>query len=541
MPIVIRNSLLNAQAVIEKVTSSNVTEAINAEYTFKFSAIIDDEKAQHINTNNVAEVENNYFDIMYTKEQRHEDNTLSVSADCEHVSYRLNDGDNILEEGFTFYGTPNDALVELFTGTPFTIGQVDFLDPITIAINEKVTKRSVLIYITQQLTGELKFNKFEVSILTARGADRGVQFRYRKNNKTISKISDKRSGQLLVAYETDVVELEFADGYDEDEHYELGDTVRVIDPGLNINTPQRIVKESHDPFIRMIGKVIIANFIPNIISKITSLQKNTVIKEKLYNGVRLGPEKGVEATRSDKKVKSTLNATEGISVAKGDGSGANYTNMFYVDIDGNIHMNDAFIEMIGALTTILLNPNVGIKISKGTEDLFYVDESGNLIMDGKLKITDDGDIVLEAFKDTNGGIIKLYDVTGKLNVKIGSESGSGDNVGGTLILYNDVPVGGNPLLYQRVEIGIVDIRDAGIINLRNGNNKIKVQIEANRSLGKAFISLLDDDEFPRTYFSETDGYIDYEKIATEDYVDAVDAAIRAWVSANFAAAGHTHA
>lgn len=409
MPIIIRDNLLKTQAVVDQVISANISEAINAEYTFKFSAPIDDEKAQYINTDNVAEVESNYFDIVYTKEQRNTDNTLIISADCEHVSYRLNDGDNILENGFTFYGSPVDALTQLFTGTPFTVGQVDFEDEITIAINEKCTKRAVLIYIANQLSGELKFDKFAVSLLSRRGVDRGVCFRYRKNNRSISRTCDKRSGQLVVAYETEVVELEFADGYDSDEHYELGDTVRVIDPGLKINTQQRIVKESHDPFNRGIGKVTIANITPNIVSKITALQKNSVMKEKVYNGCHIGPENGFVAERSDKTARVIMNATDGFTLEIGDGTGS-YTPVFYVHLEGD---GTAKLHLVGnAVFTGEVNGSeikggtiTGAAITGGTIDVTTDIHVGNSIYMGNQDATN----ITKRIYMNNGASIFCYE------------------------------------------------------------------------------------------------------------------------------------
>jgi hypothetical protein len=329
------NNSLQLQAVIENVLSPLITEEINGEFSFGFSAIIDGEKSHYINTDNIAVVEDNYFNIIYSKEQRHANNTITTSVKCEHVSYDLGNEDNILDEGFVAYGTPEQVLTQLLQGSNFTIGQVDFTAAITVAIKERVTKRGVLIYIAGQLGGELKFSKYQISILSRRGADRGVQFRYAKNNISVSRITDKRkliNGQPTVSYEVDVAELEFADGYGNDEHYELGDTVQVIDPDLKINTPQRIIKESHNPFERGQGSVTIANFVPNISNSIAAIQSKAVMKNTVYNGCNISPEKGFESERSDKKAKATMNATEGYKLETGDGNGT-YTPVFYIVIE----------------------------------------------------------------------------------------------------------------------------------------------------------------------------------------------------------------
>jgi hypothetical protein len=121
---------------------------------------------------------------------------------------------------------------------------------------------------------------------------------------------------------------------------------------------------------------------------------------------------------------------------------------------------------------------------------------------------------VKIYDTITGGKVEVRDKDNNVNVRMGSESGTADNVGGTLVLYNDSE--NKP----RTELGINKRTDSGIINLKDGNNITRVQIEAIRSLGKAYITLYDETAFPRTWLSETEGYIDYEKIITEDYLKA---------------------
>ncbi len=87
---------------------------------------------------------------------------------------------------------------------------------------------------------------------------------------------------------------------------------------------------------------------------------------------------------SDKfKINTLKNATTGISIQKGDGSGSNWQDMFYVDTEGNQHMKNTYIELVSNLATILLDPNIGIKISNSSGDVLYIDP-----VTGKLKLKD---------------------------------------------------------------------------------------------------------------------------------------------------------
>jgi hypothetical protein len=138
--------------------------------------------------------------------------------------------------------------------------------------------------------------------------------------------------------------------------------------------------------------------------------------------------------------------------------------------------------------------------------------------------TDLGVVLADIYKDTNGGRIKIYDINGLQNVVIGSESGTGDNVGGTFILYND----GDQLTDRRVEAGISTAYDAGIINLRDTNGAARAVVYANSNVG-ALIGILNSGGSAVTYLRETIGYINSQKIATE-----------AWVTANFGGASNNY-
>src|SRR5665648_140285 len=431
----ILNQSLEPLALLINVVSPSVSEEINREFTASFQTIVDGDKSDEVTYQNIAEIENNYFNIVYTKDNHNADDTLTIDVECEHVSYDLlgdeNDpADTMIVDYYADVGTPAVLLTTLLAGTGFTVGQVDFTALTTLAINEKVSKRGILLKLAEQLGGELKFDKYVISLLTRRGADNGLGFRYRRNLVSMSRITDNRNkvaGLPTVTYDTDVVELEYAQGHGVDDHYGLGDTVYLFDDQLGIvNLPVRIIKESHNPVQRMQGKVTISNlagaFIKDINDTVTDLQQTTVSKDALYNGVKIGPDEGFVATRSDNKVKSVLNATEGISVQSGDGLGA-WENRFYVDVDGNIHLKDSYIDIVKGLVEVLVDPTVGLKITNNGIDVFYVDVDGNIhlkdsyidIVKGLVEVLVDPTVGL---KITNNGIDVFYvDVDGNIHLK----------------------------------------------------------------------------------------------------------------------------
>ncbi len=374
----IYNPDLTLLAVVAKAIKPTITEELNGAYTFDFEYVIDDEKSQYMQVGNIVEVENNYFRICYTEESRNADDTLTISVSCEHIVYDL------IEQELDYYtvdGTATQMLETLLSDTDFTVGDVETSEIKTVSIQEKQNKKDILYAIASVFGLELKFDKFVIS-LVKRGSDNGVQFRYRRNIKGITRIVDGRNkidGQPSIAYELDAVMLEQLFG--ETEHFELGDTVRVYDEGLGVDVTTRIVKMSYDIEEKITASIEIANFIPNVTDTLTQIERKTITKEKVYNGVVIGPENGFVAERSDKMARNTMNATFGNMLELGDGEG-NYEPVFYVTIEGeeaklNLKGNAEFTGKI--LASLIEASNLkGGSIEIG-DNMFVVDNTGHMI------------------------------------------------------------------------------------------------------------------------------------------------------------------
>ena len=166
---------------------------------------------------------------------------------------------------------------------------------------------------------------------------------------------------------------------------------------------------------------------------------------------------------------------------------------------------------------ILLNGQEGFRITKDGVQKFYIDTDGNLVMDGIQKITKNGKTIITNTFNNNGGLFEIFDDNGNLNVSAGSESGSEDNTGGTLNLYND------DVSKKRVDLGIVKDGDYGVAQVHNNTNKVKAGIYGDmpRLFGPG-VYTFDDSGGVASYITETGGAINLEPIATrawvEDYV-----------------------
>lgn len=329
----IRDSNGRLLACLEDYTEPTVSEVINGAYTISLVAIIDEDgKSQYIHHENRVEADGQMYSIVEHVRKRTASGELLVAVYGEHVSYKLLDGEL---ESYTAYGTPAALMAALFEGTPFTIGTVQFPEPITVAMNENTNKRAVLFEIARLCGGELAYDNYSVSLLTRRGQDRGVHFLFGKNVFGISKKVSMSSGTVVTSYEIDILELNRLPEYEGLEYFELGDTVRIVDDDLGINESQRIIKYEYDPRQRMSSKIVISNAAPGIEDTIANMAKTTVVKDSTYNGVKIGPEHGFEAIRSDGKARTVMNATEGIKIQSGNGFGS-WKDKFYADLFGNL-------------------------------------------------------------------------------------------------------------------------------------------------------------------------------------------------------------
>lgn len=394
------NSSGQLLAVLDNIIkeTASIKRVVNGEFTFSFEAYEKELKSEYFNPDNYIVVDDQTFDIKYI-EQEHETD-VKYSIQCEHVNYRMEDGEENLFPSYTYTGTPTQILSNILAGTEFSVGTVEFTDPITIMVNTEITRKSLIYELANTLGGEVDYTDlgFTINILASIGKNNGFQARFGKNLKGIRKIIDNRGG-LKTYYSVDIIMLKNSNEYIEKELRDLeiidvGDTIRLIDPVIGLDVQNRVLSREYNPIFEVNTNLEIANNIELITNKIKQIETSTVHKNKIYNGVHISAEDGFEAVRSDNLVRTILNATKGIAVQKGDGEGVSWADMFYVDTEGNLHMKDAYIELVGTLATILLDPSVGMKITNRNGDMFYIDPvSGKLMLTGDATFS--GDIITQ--------------------------------------------------------------------------------------------------------------------------------------------------
>lgn len=369
------NSSGQVLAVLDNIIkeTASIKRVVNGEFTFNFSAYEKELKGEYFDPANALVVDSQTFDIKYI-EQEHETD-VQYAIQCEHVNYRMEDGEENLFPLYTYTGTPTQILSNILAGTEFSVGTVEFTDAITITVNAEITRKSLIYELANTLGGEVDYTNlgFTINILASIGKNNGFQARFGKNLKGIRKIIDNRGG-LKTYYSVDIIMLKNSNEYIEKELRDLeiidvGDTIQLIDPVIGLDVQNRILSREYNPIFEVNTKVEIANNIELITTKIKQIETSTVHKNKIYNGVHISAEDGFVAERSDGKAKSVMNATEGISIYTDTGDGL--VKVFYVDLDGRIQAKKLDVAEDGTFGGRITSQHVIINNGQDTGSLNF--------------------------------------------------------------------------------------------------------------------------------------------------------------------------
>ena len=432
----------NLLAVLDNIIqdSARIRRVVNGEFIFEFDAFEKELKSEYFHEENMIVIDGQTFDIAYI-EQKHEDNSVAYRIKCEHVNYRLIDGEENYYTAYTFIGTPSQILTNILQDTPFTVGQIDYNQTITITAKE-ITKKELIYELANLLGGEIEYTNlgWTINILNTIGQDNGFQARFGKNLKGITKIIDKR-GQIKTSYQIDLVELKNSNQYKELgladlEVIGLGDTITIIDEIIGINIQNRVKSIEYNPIFAINTKLEIANTIDLITDKISQIEtditqvskdvdelgETALRQDRVYNGVYINSDEGFVATRSDNKAKAVFNATDGISLYSNTGNGLKRN--FYVGTDGRIKASGIDIDGSGTFSGNLSAAGGTFTGSlQGADGTF----SGNL----------------RAAGGTFTGTLQGVDGTFSGNLRAAGGTFSGELLGATGLFTGTVQVGGS--------------------------------------------------------------------------------------------------
>lgn len=324
----ILDSGLSRLGIIKAVNSALRVEELNGENTFDFDAVLDTKLKDLVDENTVFEINDDYFDIAFFKKDTNHDDTYTMNVESEHVSYRLNNSDYDLEY-FTATGTPSSILGQILAGTGFTVGTVDITEEVTYSAQEAKSRRQLLMEFIAYINGEGLFHKFEIGIVVHRGDSVSKPLIKGRNVKVLNKTVNKREKDADGNYATSYTcEPLFVPG----DNYALGDNVRLIQNELGISEELRITRLALNPYSVNSVELTFANYVNNLASSLYQIETQAVLKDKVYNGTRIGPIYGFENIRTDKKTRSYFNSEE-LKFQTGDGTGTYWKDRLYYDYD----------------------------------------------------------------------------------------------------------------------------------------------------------------------------------------------------------------
>ena len=248
---ILNNNTLSEITTIENIITPLVYEEINASYTFSFE--VDYRHKGLFVGNNIIDVEGQYF--RPTRIMTDRGYGVSVSVDCEHVSYDLIDEEDETEE---YEDMAVGMISNVLSGTPFEVGSIVDTPSAYYKPSSKIVRQR-LFDIANLFGTELIFDNFTVHMVYRRGINNSQQFKLGENLVSVREEIDNTTG--MTAYDVDVVDLSKVPGYEFLMSIGLGDTVEVVDPLAGIYTTQRVLSRQYNPFTKINPRVQIGNLI----------------------------------------------------------------------------------------------------------------------------------------------------------------------------------------------------------------------------------------------------------------------------------------
>jgi hypothetical protein len=255
-------------AYLNNLENGTMREVINGEYLISFVALVEPLKTEFLYDNsNLIEHNNDLFRVVEIQELHTEENALTVAVTAEHISYDLIK--NVMPNFNYINQSAAYVMIKALEGTEFSFTGTDITTFNTsIQYTEECNSKQITTAIANNWRGELQYFRRDIQLLKQRGTNRGVDFRFGKNTLNIKRIINFADG--TVAYEVTVVTNSETE---ELGAYGLGDTVRVIDSALKIDTEIRITELEKDLVTGLNTTVILGDKIKDLRSSFASTDK----------------------------------------------------------------------------------------------------------------------------------------------------------------------------------------------------------------------------------------------------------------------------
>ena len=232
------------------VNACTVTEKLSGECTIDFT-LLTRQLEGIVTIGNRLEVEGLVFTITEIR-KRISGGICYTQMAGEHVSYILND-EKYKVVSYDDSGTVLSHLQTLLSGTPFTVGIVDFSDEVTLKVNNETTRRSVIMQLIAMVGGEIEYDGYTIGIRKHVGKTTKTDIMATANVEDISythNAAEDNTNYSLSLYQKGSLEL--------------GDELLLKFAPLHINTESRIVGMEWNPFNYKEVSIAVGQYIPTL-------------------------------------------------------------------------------------------------------------------------------------------------------------------------------------------------------------------------------------------------------------------------------------
>lgn len=384
--ILILDSTFKRLGVIKKATSAERVEEINGENTLSVTLLADEKMNSLLSEDSILEVDSQYFDVKVFKNILDADGIYTIEIEADHISYRLNDPDYNVEY-FTEMGTGDEIGVKILEDTPFNyISNGEFYTTtVTYSLQEKMSRRQVLMEIAQRLNAEIVFDNWDITFKQHLGSTIAKQVIKDRNVTVLSRTVNKREldgyGNPTISYECTPVHTPLDD-------FELGDLIKLDQIGLNLHETLRVVSINHNPYDESETIFVFSSKLGDLSDSIFYIETEAVLKDALYNSIRIGPVYGFEAIRNDRCARAYFRSDE-MKFQSGDGNleDPTWKDRLYYEYDSE--NDETTLVFNGKLTVDALEAMISIITPLLLADVAYIGElSAKLFSADKAYITE---------------------------------------------------------------------------------------------------------------------------------------------------------
>lgn len=261
----IYNSAGTLQCSFPRVLSASLCDKLSGERTLSFSVLVS--RSQSLRVGMTAKLDGQFYNIVRVS-KKITGGFPVTTAQCEHISYTLNDEKYNLVT-FVFEGTPADGMVQLLSGTPFSVGVIEATGRVECAFTDQspLSRRSALMRFIDACGCEVEYDGYKINLRRHRGSTVRKSLMDGENVTDLTVTIDSRENTQ--SYEISLFKM--AD-------LQAGDEVNITYTPMGVNVNTRIISIEYDPFYRYTVRVEVGDYVPNLLAS-TATQLDRVRQE----------------------------------------------------------------------------------------------------------------------------------------------------------------------------------------------------------------------------------------------------------------------